>query len=135
MAVTSIHHINFLVKDLAKGISRYQQLLGLGDFIVDDLPGRGVKTARIALGEQWLVLVQPVDMEAVPGKHLAEHGEGFFLISYAVEDLQQSAAVVAAAGSQGFETSSRFGGVAAAQKDRRLDHERIDVVRIRGERQ
>ncbi|MDC3332827.1 VOC family protein [bacterium] len=90
MTVQRIHHINFLVKDLLAGIKCYQQLLGLGEFIIDDLPGRGVKTARIALGEQWLVLVQPVDMNGIPGKHLREHGEGFFLISYHVDDLDSA---------------------------------------------
>jgi methylmalonyl-CoA/ethylmalonyl-CoA epimerase len=53
----------------------------------------------VALGEQWLVLVQPVDPTGIPGRHLAEHGEGFFLISYAVDSLQQAAARVAANGS------------------------------------
>lgn len=99
MSVSSIHHINFLVKDLYQGIERYQQLLGLGEFTVDDLPGRGVKTARIRLGDTWLVLVQPVDPAGVPGRHLAEHGEGFFLISYAVEDLDTAATAVKSAGS------------------------------------
>jgi methylmalonyl-CoA/ethylmalonyl-CoA epimerase len=99
MAINRIHHINFLVQDLNEGIRRYRDLLGIEDFIVEDLPERGVITARVALGEQWLVLVQPVDPAGVPGKHLAEHGEGFFLISYAVDDLQKAAERVAANGS------------------------------------
>jgi methylmalonyl-CoA/ethylmalonyl-CoA epimerase len=87
LTVKKIHHINFLVKNLDEGIRRYRDLLGLEGFILDELPGRGVVTARVALGEQWLVLVQPLDPDGVPGRHLAEHGEGFFLISYAVDDL------------------------------------------------
>jgi len=99
MSVSKIHHINFLVKDINEGISRYRDLLGLGEFIVEELPGRGVITARVALGEQWLVLVQPVDVDGIPARHLAEHGEGFFLISFAVDDLQHAADSVVAAGS------------------------------------
>ncbi len=109
MAIRSIHHVNFLVKDLHEGIRRYRDLLGIEDFIIEDLPGRGVITARVALGEQWLVLVQPVDPTGIPGKHLAEHGEGFFLISYAVDNLQQAANRVIAGGSSMTSADSRRG--------------------------
>ncbi|WP_200821284.1 VOC family protein [Oceanicoccus sp. KOV_DT_Chl] len=99
MSVTKIHHINFIVEDLSAGIDRYRKLLGIDNFVIDDLPGRGVKTARSKVGDSWLVLVQPVDMTGIPGKHLQQHGEGFFLISYSVDDLQQAAANVVAQGS------------------------------------
>lgn len=99
MTVKNIHHINFLVEDLNTGITRYENMLGLTGFIIDDLPGRGVKTARIKLGDTWLVLVQPVDMKGVPGQHLQEHGEGFFLISYGVDSLEEAGSRVAGHGS------------------------------------
>ena len=94
MNIIKIHHINFLVNDINDGISRYRDLLGIDGFIREELPERGVITARVALGEQWLVLVQPIDPAGVAGRHLAEHGEGFFLISYAVDSLNQAAARV-----------------------------------------
>ncbi|MEH6582353.1 MAG: VOC family protein [Halioglobus sp.] len=98
MAVTKIHHINFLVKDINEGVQRYSELFGIEGFVLDTLPGRGVITARAALGEQWLVLVQPLDAKSIPGKHMEKHGEGFFLISYAVEDLAEAASRVVLAG-------------------------------------
>jgi methylmalonyl-CoA/ethylmalonyl-CoA epimerase len=109
MTVKKIHHINFLVKNLQQGIERYRQLLGIDNFIVDELPGRGVITARALLGEQWLVLVQPVDSEGTPAKHLAKHGEGFFLIAYLVDDLNQAANKVQQGGSQMTTSESRQG--------------------------
>ena len=81
MSIKKIHHINFLVNDINEGIARYRDLLGIDGFILDELPGRGVITARVALGDQWLVLVQPADHDGIAGRHLAQHGEGFFLIS------------------------------------------------------
>ncbi|MGK0440591.1 MAG: methylmalonyl-CoA/ethylmalonyl-CoA epimerase [Pseudohongiellaceae bacterium] len=98
MSVKHIHHINFIVKDLITGIQSYRELLGVEAFIVDDLPSRGVKTARAKVGESWLVLVQPVDMSGIPGQHLQTHGEGFFLISYAVDNLPKAAEQVRASG-------------------------------------
>ena len=88
--VTGIHHINFLVRDLDEAEQRYRSLLGLGPAIRDELAGRKVKTARFRLGDTWLVLVQPTSEEGEPARHLREHGEGFFLISFGVEDLEDA---------------------------------------------
>ncbi len=60
VAPKRIHHLNFLVRDLAAAITDYERLQ-LGPFIVDPLPARGVRTARAQLGDSWLVLVQPTD--------------------------------------------------------------------------
>lgn len=93
MAVTHIHHINFLVLDLDAAIARYAQILGQAPTaaIVAELPARGVRTARFQVGAAWLVLVQPTDPNKVPGQHLATHGEGFFLISLAQDSPLESA--------------------------------------------
>jgi methylmalonyl-CoA/ethylmalonyl-CoA epimerase len=96
--VNGIHHVNFLVRDLDEAVGRYRALLGLGEPVLDTLPGRGVLTARFRLGPSWLVLVQPVDPEGEPARHLAEHGEGFFLLSLGVDDLDAAAARVDTAG-------------------------------------
>ena len=85
--IKNIHHINFVVHDLDTAVSRYQKVLGLGFSRRDELPDRGVITARAKLGETWLILVQPTHSDSEPGRYLAEHGEGFFLISYEVDDL------------------------------------------------
>jgi methylmalonyl-CoA/ethylmalonyl-CoA epimerase len=88
--VKRLHHINFLVKDLDTAIPRYCKLLGMPAPKVEELPRRGVRLVRFKLGETWLILIQPVDLSGVPGRYLAEHGEGFFLASLQVEDLQES---------------------------------------------
>jgi len=93
-----VHHINFLVKDLEQAAARYQDILGVDFTQRDELPDRGVKIARARLGEIWIVLVQPIESQGVPAKHLKRHGEGFFLISYQVEDVLVAAAKVTAAG-------------------------------------
>ena len=85
--IQRVHHINFVVRDLELAVERYQSLFGIGPFELLQHPHRPVKTARAKLGETWIVLVQPLDKESPPAKHLQEHGEGFFLISYQVDDL------------------------------------------------
>ena len=54
-----------------------------------DYRQRGARVARTRIGESWLVLVSPYDPASVPGRYLAEHGEGFFLLSLGYEDIVQ----------------------------------------------
>lgn len=84
---THIHHINFIVRDLPTQVKRYQNMLGLEEFEYQDLPERGVATARILLGQTWLVLVSPLREDSLPGRYLEENGEGFFLLSLGIKGL------------------------------------------------
>ena len=56
-----IHHINFIVADLETAVDAYQRLLGLGPFEYETLSERGVMTARVRVGEAWIVLVSKQD--------------------------------------------------------------------------
>jgi methylmalonyl-CoA/ethylmalonyl-CoA epimerase len=88
--MNKIHHINFVVKDLGAAVKQYEKLFGLLFENTENHPSRPVATARCKLGEVWLVLVQPLQDDCVPGKVLKEKGEGFFLISYEVDDLSKT---------------------------------------------
>lgn len=87
MAATRIHHINFVVRDLDAACARFERLLGLDGFERIEHPPRGSTIARTRIGESWLVLVCPRDPDSVPGRHLAKHGEGFFLLSVGSDTL------------------------------------------------
>ena len=86
----SIHHINFIVENLEEAMGKYQAFLGLGPFEVENLPERGARTARLNLGGTWLVVVSPTRPDSVPGRFLASQGEGFFLLSFGVSDLNSA---------------------------------------------
>jgi catechol 2,3-dioxygenase-like lactoylglutathione lyase family enzyme len=92
LSPSSVHHINFVVRDLDEACARFEQALGLEPFERVDHAPRGATVARSRVGESWLVLVAPYDPESVPGRFLEEHGEGFFLLSLAVDELQDSRA-------------------------------------------
>ena len=89
--VKGVHHINFLVNDLEAAIKKYQQILGVAVHSREVLESRGVNLARFRVGEVWIVLVQPTSDGGVPAEHLRHHGEGFFLISYEVDDVEKAA--------------------------------------------
>lgn len=107
--ITTIHHINFLVRNLESAVVRYKALLQTEEVIREDLPQRGVRSARFKLGDTWLVLLEPLDADNVPGRHLQKHGEGFFLISYRVNDLDTASAVIGAQGVKVLDTEARVG--------------------------
>jgi methylmalonyl-CoA/ethylmalonyl-CoA epimerase len=85
----TIHHLNFLVKDLDQAVESYRSALQLDIATYDNLEQRNVRTARFKLGDSWLILVQPLDEESIPAQHLAEHGEGFFLMSISTQSLDK----------------------------------------------
>jgi methylmalonyl-CoA/ethylmalonyl-CoA epimerase len=90
-----IHHVNFIVRDLDEAMPRFEKILGLAPFEVVDHAPRGARVARSRLGGSWFVLVSPYDAESVPGRFLAEHGEGFFLLSLSVDDVNNPRAGIA----------------------------------------
>jgi methylmalonyl-CoA/ethylmalonyl-CoA epimerase len=104
-----IHHVNVLVRDLDEAVSRYERLLDQPVAARESLPARGVETARFALGGAWLVLVQPVRADSEPARYLAEHGEGLFLLSLAVESLVGAEARLGPAAFSGPERSGLDG--------------------------
>jgi len=86
--IRSIHHVNIVVRDLEAAIGCYERVLGLAVTRRDELPERGARLARFRLGGSWLVLVQPTRADSVPGRFLAAHGEGLFLLSLGVASLE-----------------------------------------------
>lgn len=82
----TLHHLTFVVRSLEDSVPRWRALLG-DPVALEELPGRGVRTARFALGSSWIVLVQPIGPAGVPAEHLARQGEGLLLMSLGVESL------------------------------------------------
>lgn len=89
MTPTRIHHLNFIVRDLDEATARFERVLGVEPFETIDHASRGAHVARTRIGESWLVLVCPYDHESPPGQFLATHGEGFFLASFGVRELDE----------------------------------------------
>jgi methylmalonyl-CoA/ethylmalonyl-CoA epimerase len=94
----SVHHINFIVADLDAAVKAYQKILGIGPFEYEEHPERRVSTARVRVGEVWIVLVSPQCESSVAGRYLEAHGDGFFLMSFGVDNLDQAMAELAQRG-------------------------------------
>ena len=86
-----LHHIDFVVRDLAAAAARYSSILGVEPHGRERLEDRGVELVRFELENVWLVLVQPVGDDGPVKKFLDEHGEGFFHIGLQVEEINAEA--------------------------------------------
>ena len=107
--LTGVHHITFLVVDLDAAIERYKELFGLDSIVVESLPERGVVTGRFELAGVWIVLVQPVDDESEPARVLRQQGEGVFLVSFTVDDLENAREVLVGKGAISESVQARDG--------------------------
>jgi len=107
--LNSVHHINFIVADLDVAVQAYQGKLGLGSFEYEELPDRGVSTARILIGGVWIVLVSPRSKDCLAARYLEAHGEGFFLMSFGVDNLEQAMAELAQRGALPADRTARPG--------------------------
>ena len=104
-----IHHINFIVADLDSAVDAYQRTLGLGPFEYEDLAERDVATARVRIGDAWIVLISPRSKDSAVAHHLETHGEGFFLMSFGVDNLDKAMAELARKGASQADTKVRTG--------------------------
>lgn len=84
-----LHHINFLVRDLNKAISAFEQLF-LTSPIIEPLPLRQAITARFKVDKTWFVLVSPTEDSGVIADLLERRGEGVFLVSFGAESISRA---------------------------------------------
>ena len=86
--LTHVHHVNLLVRDIESAKRAYRANFNI-DFIDESLPSRGVLTSRFRAGESWVVLIQPI-AEGEPMRQLRERGEGLFLLSLGVVQIEDA---------------------------------------------
>jgi methylmalonyl-CoA/ethylmalonyl-CoA epimerase len=83
-----VHHIDFVVRDLAEATERFTRVFGQKPGARESLESRGIELVRFRIGDVWLILVQPVRQDSPVMKFLEEHGEGFFHIAFKVDDVE-----------------------------------------------
>jgi methylmalonyl-CoA/ethylmalonyl-CoA epimerase len=91
--VQKIDHVVIAVNDLNEGMAQYEKTLGLKPSRIGERPGDGFKSAFYDLpGGGFIELIQPTDATGPVAKGLAARGEGVYLVSLAVEDIDAEVA-------------------------------------------
>ena len=102
MKAIKIDHVGIVVKDLAEGVATYEQNFG---FKQDPSKGGeigalGIKNAFVPVGESDLEFIQPLSDEGPVAKFAADRGEGAFLLSIEVEDVEAAVESLRASGAR-----------------------------------
>ena len=98
MKIEKIDHICFAVEDLEKTKKIYEENLGLVPVIEYVAESEFIKVARYYIGEVAVEFMESTSPEGEVGKFIKKKGEGVFLISYKVDDLDGALAELKAKG-------------------------------------
>lgn len=99
MAVaTKIDHIAIAVKDLDAAVQRFTANFGFPVEDCGDVPSLHIRRAFLSIGDAALELLQPTSVANPTSKFLAERGEGMYLLSLEVADLDAAVAALAQKG-------------------------------------
>lgn len=81
-------HVGHVVRDIDKAIRLYTGVLGLKarSSQVGIIPGG--KALMVGIGNQSIELIEPTDSEHRVGRFLQQHGEGWFHVSFRVDDIE-----------------------------------------------
>jgi len=107
MKAEKIDHICIAVKDLEKSRKIYEDTLGLDLSIKYVAESEKIRVARYYIGEVALELMEPTGPESEVAKFLEKKGEGLFLISYRVANVDEGLAEIHAKGEQTIDKEPR----------------------------
>jgi methylmalonyl-CoA/ethylmalonyl-CoA epimerase len=92
---TKIDHVAIVVKDLDAAVKTFTGNFGFPIERLGDVPQLNIRRAFLTIGDASLELFQPTS-EANPGaKFITERGEGMYLLSLEVDDLDAAAGALA----------------------------------------
>jgi len=90
-----IDHVAIAVRDLDTAVKTFTTNFGFGVDRMGELPALNIRRAFLTIGDAALELFQPT-CDTNPGaKFLAERGEGMYVLSLEVDDLDAAAAALA----------------------------------------
>ena len=82
-----IEHIGIAVASLEQSIQKYELLLGVSCYKVEEVASEAVKTAFFMVGDTKIELLEGTTEESVISKYVLSKGEGIHHIAYGVVDI------------------------------------------------
>jgi methylmalonyl-CoA/ethylmalonyl-CoA epimerase len=98
MKLKAIDHLCIAVKDLDKARRAYEEDLGLELYDLYVAESEKIRVARYYVGDVALELIEATSPDSEVAKFIRKRGEGFFLISYQVDDVEDALAELRAKG-------------------------------------
>ena len=92
MKATRIDHVAVVVKDLEAAVATYQHNFELEKAGGGEVPSLGIHNAFLQIGGARIELVTPTSATGPVAEFLEQRGEGMYLLSLEVEDLDEAVA-------------------------------------------
>jgi methylmalonyl-CoA/ethylmalonyl-CoA epimerase len=102
-----IDHLCIAVRDLDEARTRYEDDLGLQLTCLYEAESEGIRVARYYVGDVALELIEPTSPESEVAHFLDKRGEGFYLISYRVDDVDEALAELRSKGVETIDQAPR----------------------------
>lgn len=109
MNISHIEHIGIAVTSLEEAIPYYENTLGLKCYAVEEVADQKVKTAFFMVGQTKIELLESTDPEGPIGKFLENKGPGIHHLAFAVDNVNEALADVAAKGVRLIDKTGRKG--------------------------
>jgi methylmalonyl-CoA/ethylmalonyl-CoA epimerase len=90
MTLKEIDHICFAVHNLEEARQTYESFFGLSPAAEYVSEEESIKVIRYYVGSVAVELLEPLNQECEVARFLKKRGEGFFLISYRVDDVESA---------------------------------------------
>jgi methylmalonyl-CoA epimerase len=98
MKAKRIDHVVIAVKDLGAAVETYQRTFSLAKVSEGEVPALGIRNAFLQIGDAQLELITPLTNQGPVAAFLEKQGEGMYLLSIEVDNLENA---VAELGQQG----------------------------------
>lgn len=90
MKATRIDHVAVVVKDLEAAVATYQHNFELEKAGGGEVPALSIHNAFLQIGDARIELVTPTSATGPVAEFLEQRGEGMYLLSLEVEDLDEA---------------------------------------------
>jgi methylmalonyl-CoA epimerase len=98
MAITNLDHVVIAVNDLTAATETWQSNFGLSLERTGDNQGIGIRQSILPIGSAFIELISPLTDTGPVAEALKTKGEGLYLISLSVDDLDATLADLRAKG-------------------------------------
>ncbi len=88
-SVNYIDHVGVAVKDIRAAFRLFQEVFGVPDADVTELPDQGVRAALIQVGETRLELLEPLTEDSPVGRFVQRRGEGLHHLAFNVSNVAE----------------------------------------------
>jgi methylmalonyl-CoA/ethylmalonyl-CoA epimerase len=92
MQAKRIDHVVIAVKDLEAAVKTYQDNFGLVKISAGEVPALGIRNAFLQIGDAQLELITPLTDQGPVASFLEKQGEGMYLLSLEVDNLDNAVA-------------------------------------------